>query len=189
MRLIEIIGFIVMQKKQFTTWCLVLLSMLLLGAYGENNKNKNLTVQSSSAGDIKSLKTKTKVTAVKEMQNPLPLPLNPDPDSKKVYLNKDGSGVVVTLANRIGQFFSLIGSNYTLMVECPVQTDKESTTKPIEYIKTISSQYCRTMPNYKAGASVRVLFVFTALDDNYTLCLLDPKQPGKADCGDGYIKR
>jgi hypothetical protein len=31
------------------------------------------------------------------MQNPLPLPLNPDPDSKKVYLNKDGSGVVVTL--------------------------------------------------------------------------------------------
>jgi hypothetical protein len=38
----------------------------LLGAYGENNKNKNLTVQSSSAGDIKSLKTKTKVTAVKE---------------------------------------------------------------------------------------------------------------------------
>jgi hypothetical protein len=34
MRLIEIIGFIVMQKKQFTTWCLVLLSMLLLGAYG-----------------------------------------------------------------------------------------------------------------------------------------------------------
>jgi hypothetical protein len=36
MRLIEIIGFIVMQKKQFTTWCLVLLSMLLLGAYGEN---------------------------------------------------------------------------------------------------------------------------------------------------------
>jgi hypothetical protein len=39
--------------------------------------------QSSSAGDIKLLKTK--VTAVKEMQNPLPLPLNPDPDSKKVY--------------------------------------------------------------------------------------------------------
>jgi hypothetical protein len=39
------------------------------------------------------------------MQNPLPLPLplplNPDPDSKKVYLNKDGTGVVVTLANRI----------------------------------------------------------------------------------------
>jgi hypothetical protein len=35
----------------------------------------------------------------------------------------------------------------------------------------------------------KVLFVFTALDDNYTLCLLDPKQPGKADCGDGYIKR
>jgi hypothetical protein len=34
------------------------------------------------------------------MQNPLPLPLplNPDPDSKKVYLNKDGSGVVVTKA-------------------------------------------------------------------------------------------
>jgi hypothetical protein len=29
----------------------------------------------------------------------------------------------------------------------------------------------------------------SALDDNYTLCLLDPKQPGKADCGDGYIKR
>jgi hypothetical protein len=51
MRLIEIIGFIVMQKKQFTTWCLILLSMLLLGACGENNKNKNLTVQSSSAGD------------------------------------------------------------------------------------------------------------------------------------------
>jgi hypothetical protein len=48
-----------------------------------------------NAGDIKLLKTKTKVTAVKEMQNPLPL--NPDPDSKKVYLNKDGSGVVVTL--------------------------------------------------------------------------------------------
>jgi hypothetical protein len=89
----------------------ILLSMLLLGACGENNKNKNLTVQSSSAGDIKLLKTKTKVTAVKEMQNPLPLPLNPDPDSKKVYLNKDGSGVVVTLANRIGQFFSL-SSNF-----------------------------------------------------------------------------
>jgi hypothetical protein len=35
--------------------------MLLLGACGENNKNKNLTVQSSSAGDIKLLKTKTKV--------------------------------------------------------------------------------------------------------------------------------
>jgi hypothetical protein len=32
------------------------------------------------------------------MQNPLPL--NPDPDSKKVYLNKDGSGVVVTLDNK-----------------------------------------------------------------------------------------
>jgi hypothetical protein len=46
---------------------------------------------------------------IKEMQNPLPLPLNPDPDSKKVYLNKDGSGVVVTLANRIGQFFSFLG--------------------------------------------------------------------------------
>jgi hypothetical protein len=31
------------------------------------------------------------------MQNPLPLPLplNPDPDSKKVYLNKDGTGVVL----------------------------------------------------------------------------------------------
>jgi hypothetical protein len=31
--------------------------------------------------------------------------------------------------------------------------------------------------------------VFTALDGDYTLCLLDPKQPDKADCGDGYIKR
>jgi hypothetical protein len=34
-----------------------------------------------------------------------------------------------------------------------------------------------------------VLFVFTALDGDYTLCLLEPKQPDKADCGDGYIKR
>jgi hypothetical protein len=29
-----------MQKKQFTTWCLILLSMLLLGACGENNKKR-----------------------------------------------------------------------------------------------------------------------------------------------------
>jgi hypothetical protein len=45
------------------------------------------------------------------------------------------------------------------------------------------------MPNYKAGASVRVLFVFTALDDNYTLCLLDPKQPGKLLSGSGLRGR
>ncbi|CAB5496379.1 hypothetical protein [uncultured Gammaproteobacteria bacterium] len=179
-----------MQKKQFTTWCLILLSILLLGACAENNKNKNLTVESSSAGDIKLLKTKAKVAITKEAQNPLPVPLNPDPDSKKVYLNKDGSGVIVTLDNRIDQFFSLIDFvSYTSIVGCPVQTDKESTTKPLEYIKTISSQYCRTTPNYKAGAIVLVLFVFTALDGDYTLCLLDPKQPDKADCGDGYIKR
>ncbi|WP_139458546.1 hypothetical protein [Bathymodiolus thermophilus thioautotrophic gill symbiont] len=153
-----------MQTKQNITSILVLVSVLLLGAC---NEKKTL------------------------MQTPKQTFVNLNPDwSEKLYLNEGGSGVIVTLIDHTGSLFTLADfGGFPLLAKCPTQTNKKTSKKPIEYIKTLHPEFCETYPGYQAGKPVSMVFDSKPIVARFTLCLLDDDQPGKADCGDGYKKR
>ncbi len=122
--------------------------------------------------------------------------LNPNPATQKLYWDKSGTNGELKWTSYLNDKSFEIKNNRgttidnisTIITSCIVIFNTSETYKEGSEFVTKWSECGADTANFpaKAGATVTASFGGTRLATDYTLCLLDPDQPGKADCGSGY---